>query len=291
MMLIESAGLTDVGRKRKSNEDSFLVDDRLKLYIVADGMGGHQAGEVASRVVVETIRQYMAGLENGLPGADELSDSDATLSKKANRLLSGVHLANRSVNELARRKESYHGMGSTVSAVYFDNGFLVAVNVGDSPIYLVHNGRIELLSVPHTVMAQQKALGVDWPENLLRRFSHVLTRAMGVEETVEADVSEIQCFDGDVLVIGSDGLSDKVSPEEILGIVTCEPPGKACRSLVDLANQRGGDDNITAIVIKVNAAEYRKDGIGTGLSRWLRRLLGWSRKEKLKHRENLPCRL
>lgn len=248
-----------------------FFDDALRLYIVADGMGGHQAGEVASKIVVETIRDYMmrfkADGDRYGEGIEELADSDATISKEANRLLSGVYLANWSVNQLSQSKESYRGMGSTVSTVYFTDEILVAINVGDSPIYLVHNGSIEMLSVTHTVLAEQAAFDPAGAEHLDGRFAHMLTRAMGVDEAVKADVCETQCFEGDVLILGSDGLSNMVSPEEILTVAAHERPDKACRSLVDLANERGGEDNITAIVIRVKAVKRKQSGIMKLISR------------------------
>ena len=140
--------------------------------------------------------------------------------------------------------------------------------MGDSPIYLVHDGSIELLSVPHTVMAEQTALDPEGAKRLESKFKHMLTRAIGIEETVKTDICEIECFRGDILVISSDGLSDKVSPEEILGVVNKEQPDKACRSLVDLANERGGDDNVTVIVLKVKKVKHEKGGI-IGLISWV----------------------
>jgi protein phosphatase len=274
MIVVESAGITDVGKKRKGNEDAMFLDDSLKLYVVADGMGGHQAGEVASRLVVDTIRDYLMRFRGDGADVEELVDSDLSISKEANRLLSSVHLANYSVNRLSHSMEGYRGMGSTVSAVYFTDDILVAVNVGDSPIYLIHNGTIETLSVEHTVLAEQAALNPDGAEYINSRFGHMLTRAMGVEETVKADVCEIQCFKDDVLVIGSDGLSNKVSPEEILAIVSRDRPERACRTLVDLANERGGDDNITAIVIKVKAVKRKQIWIRELISRMMERLFG-----------------
>jgi protein phosphatase len=155
------------------------------------------------------------------------------------------------VHEAARDNKSYRGMGSTVSAVYFTDGTLIAANVGDSPIYLIRDGHIQLLSVPHTVMAEQSALDPANAEKLGMEFRHVLTRAMGTEESVKADIYEIECFRDDILVISSDGLSDKASPEEIKALVDGNGSDAACRRLVDLANNRGGDDNITAIVLKI----------------------------------------
>jgi len=254
MIAIESAGITDRGKKRQANEDALFLEDTLGLYVVADGMGGHLAGEVASRLVVETIRDYIKSCKED--AVDEnLINGDEILSKEANRLLSGIHLSNKVVHEAARGNSSYRGMGSTVSAVYFTDGTLIAANVGDSPIYLIRDGHVKLLSVPHTVLAEQSALNPENAEKLGREFRHVLTRAMGTEESVKADIYEIICFKDDILVISSDGLSDKASPEEIKRLVDGNGSDAACRRLVDLANGRGGDDNITAIVLKVKTVK------------------------------------
>jgi protein phosphatase len=233
----------------KSGREMFL-EDSLGLYVVADGMGGHLAGEVASRLVVDTIGDYIKNRPESTDSEKPIN-GDENLSLEANRLLSGIHLSNKVIHEAARGNSSYRGMGSTVSAVYFTDGTFIAANVGDSPIYLIRDGHINLLSVPHTVIAEQTALD---PENAARlgmEFRHVLTRAMGTEESVKADIYEIQCFKDDILVISSDGLSDKASPEEIQQLVDGNGSDAACRRLVDLANDRGGDDNITAIVLKV----------------------------------------
>ena len=250
MIEIESAGITDRGKKRKANEDSLFLEDSMGLYVVADGMGGHLAGEVASKMVVDTIGAYVKNCQEG--AEDEApNNGNGALSKEANRLLSGIHLSNKVVHEAARENNLYRGMGSTVSAVYFTEGTFIAANVGDSPIYLIRDGNIKLVSVPHTVIAEQTALDPANAEKLGMEFRHVLTRAMGTEEYVKADIYEIQCFRDDILVISSDGLSDKASPEEIQQLVDGNGSDAACRRLVDLANDRGGDDNITAIVLKV----------------------------------------
>lgn len=254
MIVIESAGITDRGKKRQGNEDSLFIEDSLGLYVVADGMGGHQAGEVASRLVVDTIGDYIKNRRESADNENPIN-GDETLSPEANRLMSGIHLSNKAVHEAARGNSSYRGMGSTVSAVYFTDGTFIAANVGDSPIYLIRDGRINLLSVPHTVLAEQTALDPENAARLGKEFRHVLTRAMGTEESVIADIYEIQCFKDDILVISSDGLSDKASPEEIQQLVDGNGSDAACRRLVDLANHRGGDDNITAIVLKVKTVK------------------------------------
>jgi len=249
-VILESAGITDVGKKRKANEDALFLDDDLGLYVVADGMGGHRAGEVASSIVVQTIRDDMIRFKaNGQGGDPETIDE--TLSPEANQVLYSIEHANTGVNQSSRSNNAYRGMGSTVSITYFTANSMVVANVGDSPIYLVHNGSIEELSVPHTVMAEQAAMNPGGARQLGAEFRHMLTQAMGIEETVSPDICEMPYFKGDRLVLCSDGLSDKVSPDEILGVVSKMRPKKACTALVDMANERGGDDNITIIILRV----------------------------------------
>ncbi|MCK5419008.1 MAG: serine/threonine-protein phosphatase, partial [Desulfobacterales bacterium] len=145
MVTIESAGISDIGRRREQNEDSLFFDDGLGLYVVADGMGGHKAGEVASKLVAETIRDYIKQNHSDAQ-VEEQVNVDANLSKEARQLLAGIHLSNRIVHETALSNEAYRGMGSTVSAVYFTEKTFIVANVGDSLIYLIRDGEIELLS-------------------------------------------------------------------------------------------------------------------------------------------------
>ena len=250
MIIVESASISDKGKKRKANEDALFFEDALGLYVVADGMGGHRAGDIASRLVVETVGGYIKkSIDND--DCNQLADFDETLSREANRLLNGIHMSNQVVHAASLKKRSCRGMGSTVSAIYFTESTLIAANVGDSPIYLVRDGKIKLLSVPHTLLAEQKALNSENAEKVGMEVRHVLTRAVGTEKSVKADIYEIQCFRDDILVISSDGLNDKVSPEEILKLAHNNKPDAACQKLVELANDRGGDDNITVIVLKV----------------------------------------
>jgi protein phosphatase len=252
MIIIESAGITDVGKKRKANEDALFLDDALGLYVVADGMGGHRAGEIASQLVVKNISEYIQqSQQNGDTG--ENIDPDRSLSPEANRLLSGIRQSNKAVHSASLNDDACRGMGSTVSAVYFTDHTFIAANVGDSPIYLIRDGKIKLLSVLHTVLAEQAAMNPERAGKLGIEFKHVLTRAMGTDESVKADIYEIQCFKDDILVISSDGLSDKASPGEILKLVNQNELDAVCQRLVKLANDRGGDDNVTAIVLKVKA--------------------------------------
>jgi protein phosphatase len=272
MIEIESAGITDVGRRREQNEDSWFCDDDMGLYVVADGMGGHKAGEVASKLVVDTIRDYIDKNQNDYE-AESLIDTDEKLSKEARRLLASIHLSNRVVHRAAQGNEEYKGMGSTVSAVYFTNKTFIVANVGDSLVYLIRDGEIDLLSVPHTLVAEQAALDPDNAELLWNDFKHVLTRAMGVDESVKADINEIPFYKEDIIVISSDGLTDKASPEEILELVYNQRSDKACQGLVDLANARGGEDNITAIVIRIKSTGNLTGGFMGWLKQTFQKLL------------------
>lgn len=250
MITVDSAGLTDVGQKRKGNEDSFLIDDQLQLYVVADGMGGRKAGEVASRLVVETISTTMHKLVSA-ENPDQMVGVDRNLSSQANQLVYAIRRANLKTYEYAQNDKTCKGMGSTVSAVYFSDTHAIISNVGDSPIYLVRDGRAEIVSAMHTVMAEQETLAPEGGLKLGQQYLHMITRAMGIGETVNPDTIEIDFQEGDILVICSDGLSDKAFPEEICEIVENNPPEEAIHKLVAMANERGGDDNITVIILKL----------------------------------------
>jgi serine/threonine protein phosphatase PrpC len=272
MLKIESAGISDIGRRRKQNEDSMFLDDRMGLYVVADGMGGHNAGEVASKLVVETIQDYIRQNQSEDLIVEPVG-RDANLSKEARLLLAGIQLSNRIVHQAALSNEAYRGMGSTVSAVYFTENTFIVANVGDSLIYLIRDGEIEQLAVPHTLIAEQTQRDPENAELLWSDFKHVLTRAMGVDEKVKADISEVPVLKNDILVICSDGLTDKASAEEILELAYNRRSDKACKSLVDLANARGGDDNITAIVLKVISMGNESAGLMARINRVLKSFL------------------
>jgi protein phosphatase len=280
MFVIESTGISDIGKKRKTNEDALLVDDQLGLYVVADGMGGHLAGEVASKLVVETLRDF---IKQDPDREDEiaLDEADETLSEEANRIISGIKISNKVVYEISKSEEKYRGMGSTVSVLYLNDQTMIAANVGDSPIYLVQKGKIELLSIPHTVMAEHAALNPESTNQIGEEYRHMLTRAMGAEEMVTADICEIPYFQDDVLIISSDGLSDCVSPDEILETVVNNSTEKACQSLVDMANERGGYDNVTVIVLKVKNAKKEPHSMKGLLTRSVKGLAKMTSKKNI----------
>lgn len=256
---VQSCGLTDTGRVREINEDRLLIDDEHGIYAVADGMGGHRAGEIASSLAIDSIRRYLACASDA-----DVAAAPAPLSASARRLLAGICWSNRVVHEAAASSGSLQGMGSTIAAVYLAGDSLVAANVGDSPIFLIRGGEIERLSEPHTL---REELG---PEDVPASLGHVLTRALGNRPTVEPAICEVSALCEDTVVICSDGLSNKLSPEEIRDIVLSHPPERACREMISLANARGGEDNISAVVLRFGTRS--DEGTAGGWRRLLRRL-------------------
>lgn len=252
MVLVEAVAKTDIGRKRVHNEDMFLVDRSINLYAVADGMGGHNAGEVASRIVIETIKERMTDYINGLSFPNHYDES--IVSKDSSLLLSCFEEANSAVYNESRNSPECRGMGSTLSAVYFTENSFVSANVGDSPVFWIHKDEICRVYVPHTYLSekarQQNAGNPDAIyDNSVK--SHILTRSIGVRPDVEPSFFEVPCFRNDYIIIASDGLTDKVTVGEIRDVVISRKPSKACDILVEMANERGGEDNITVLVIKV----------------------------------------
>ncbi len=237
------ASLTDIGLKRANNEDSFGVfprdgNVREVLIVLADGMGGASAGEVASRLAVETVRRLI-----------ENSSSDLSAGE---RLRAAIVEANGTVFRKASANSEMSGMGTTCTAALAGNGFLAIGHVGDSRAYLVRSGKIEQLTEDHSLAAEAEKMADDgeapsWiPRNLL-------TRSVGVGESVEVDVIDLPggLGEGDAIVLCSDGLSNMVEPGEILDAVGGASGGDVpsiCRKLVDLALERGGPDNITVQV-------------------------------------------
>lgn len=245
-MQIDAAGCSDVGRKREENEDSFFLDKELGFFGVADGMGGHQAGEVASKKAADAVQD---ALRRFVQNGEQHGLRDDTLTEEALILAASFREANKAVFQKAKTSETKRGMGTTLSVVFFTGMTLAICNVGDSPIYLIRKGKVELLSQTHTVEAELALLQPQHPNAGAGRYHHMLTRAVGIQEEVEPSLAEVQAFDGDKVVICSDGLSNKLDPDEIAEIVTKHPPQEACATMVDMANERGGEDNITVVVL------------------------------------------
>ncbi|HEX9297983.1 MAG TPA: PP2C family serine/threonine-protein phosphatase [Polyangiaceae bacterium] len=247
---ITSFGATDVGRKRKSNEDAFLIDDALGLYVVADGMGGHAAGEIASQEAVETSYGMV---KQGLRALPQLLGSFThEHARAACRLLEGaVQAATYMVYALAELDRDKSGMGTTISALLTLGEYAVTAQVGDSRIYRIHEGLVTQITEDHTLISWQLKQGLITPEQA-RHSPHrnVITRAVGNRDYVEVDTGLVMLSPGDRFLLCSDGLHGYLREDEI-SVVTLLGAEEAVRRFVDIANDRGGKDNITAILVEV----------------------------------------
>ncbi|SDD98360.1 Serine/threonine protein phosphatase PrpC [Paenibacillus sp. UNCCL117] len=246
--MLKVAYLSDVGLVRAVNEDSAFVQeqgDGWSLAIVADGMGGHQAGDVASRMAIEWIPRGLQSLEAHLTG-----------EQRGERLRAAIEAANGKIFEFASERENYHGMGTTVVAVLASRHHAVIGHIGDSRAYRIRGEQIELLTEDHSLVNELVKNGQitrEEAEHHPRR--NVLTRALGTESTIEVDVQEILWQPGDVLLLCSDGLSNLVERQLMLKAVRTDSPLEdKVRLLVEEALSAGGDDNVTVILIE-NAAE------------------------------------
>ena len=249
---IEARGITDVGQRRDHNEDAYLVDEALGLFIVADGMGGHAGGGTASRLAVETIRAAVARAEAQDP--DRLGAVDAEDSHVPDLLRQAVEEACAVIYETAQSDPELAGMGTTVTAALVAGRTAFVAHVGDSRCYLLREGRIYQVSEDHSLVNEQlKAGAISADEAKHSRFKNIITRSVGFEQQVVVDLMGLELQAGDALVICCDGLSNLVDDPEILSIVEESPIDLAPGRLVALANDRGGDDNITVIVIRAAA--------------------------------------
>jgi serine/threonine protein phosphatase PrpC len=261
---LRASGISDTGRQRDSNEDYFAMDNALGLYIIADGMGGHSAGEVASKVAVEVIQRNITDwLKKGVV-EDELFDfPDNTLGRMGNYILSSIKLANRVIYEMSNEYDEYKGMGTTIGVLAIMPFAVISANVGDSRIYLFRGNTMEPLSKEHNMVAEQLEMGLISKEEAKNSpLRHVLTRNLGSLETVNADIFEIEPKDKDRFLLCTDGLTDLVSDEEILAIVNQgDDPEGICQQLVDEANERGGHDNTTVSLVFIQQLEDKRPGI------------------------------
>jgi serine/threonine protein phosphatase PrpC len=251
-------GLTDIGRRRLSNEDSFLVDNELGLYVVADGMGGHNAGEVASGEAVDALHSMVRQQENALRALDSLpksqvdGDPTSTSLRQIQRLVeSAVQAATYMVFGLGQANPERKGMGTTLSVLLLRSEYAITAQVGDSRIYMMRSGCAEQMTEDHTLVAWQLKRGLITAEQARNsKQKNVITRAVGSREYVEVDTRLAVVQPGDRFLLCSDGLHSYLRDEEIAGLGSGSPQ-QAVERAVELANQRGGRDNITAIVVEL----------------------------------------
>jgi len=249
-MKVVSAGLTDVGRKRNHNEDSFLIDEELQLYVVADGMGGHAGGGKASSLAVETIDRELRRIREA--GEDPFKvDSSLQDSPLPEVIRAAVERACLTIFNTAQEDPRLAGMGTTVISLVVRGEHAFFAHVGDSRAYLIRGELIQQISEDHSLVNEQIKAGMITPEEAKHsRYKNIITRSVGFEEEVQVDVMGLVCEPSDVFLLCSDGLANMMEDRELLEVVRKTPFEEIPKKLVELANERGGDDNITVIVVQ-----------------------------------------
>ena len=241
---------SDTGLKRPNNEDRFVADPPLGLYVVCDGMGGGNAGEIAGALAVEAIHAHLAEATRhaDLP---LIGPCDATVSAPANRLASAIRAANEVVHRESWSRPDYAGMGTTVVAALLREEVLAIAHVGDSRLYLVRNGTIQSLTTDHSWVTEQILKGFITEEEAERSPSkNIVTRALGVESSLDVELAEVPVKGGDMLLLCSDGLTRGVRPIDILHILSgSENLPTMSDRLIAMANEAGGDDNTTVVIV------------------------------------------
>ena len=251
-MKVKTAGKTDKGLKRKLNEDNLLVADELGLYVIADGMGGHKAGEVASKMVVETMADYWQKVKKNNPPSF-LETIPGDISENARHLINSISLSNIIIHEAQKRPE-YHRMGSTVSALLIEKDCVWAGNVGDSPVFLYDHGRLMMVSEEHSVEAEKQKLGRGDSLSASSPFlKNILTRVLGLNEKVNVFITPIRPEKGDIILMCSDGLTNFVPVQSIKSVLSDDSLtlDQKVDLLINRANEGGGGDNISVIILQV----------------------------------------
>jgi protein phosphatase len=243
-MILRAAAATDVGRRRRVNEDRYAMAPDLGLYLVADGMGGHKAGQIASQLAAEAALRAVETLQGGT----------VSLSEK---LRHAVACANREIFSQAQIQPELAGMGTTLVALLAGEGRAALAHVGDSRAYLIRGGRIRLLTDDHSLVGEllrRREISADAAREHPHR--HVLTRALGVRREVEPDLAELSPLEGDIFTMCSDGLTNHMRDEEISAAVgASDELQDTCDALVELANRRGGEDNTTVVLVRFEKEE------------------------------------
>jgi PPM family protein phosphatase len=251
-----ASGLTDVGLQREHNEDSFVVLGDYDLFIVADGMGGHRAGDIASRLATDTIAEFFRST-----ATEDVTwpfHFDTSLSEEENRLLTGIRIANRQIFEQSSKSRECRGMGTTVVGALFSrkSNRMYIGHVGDSRCYRVRRGELRQMTRDHSLINDYLLAMPDLTEEQRSELpKNVITRALGMQDQVMVDLQSDDPQLGDMYLLCSDGLSGMIGEDEILDILmSTSDLDEACRRLVSRANEHGGEDNITAIVVRIDNA-------------------------------------
>ena len=236
-------GLTDTGRVRSNNEDSIAIEADVGMAVLADGMGGYKAGEVASAMATQLIGERMR---------DWLRSTDAAPQEVGRALRDTVQAANLAIFETARSHLECEGMGTTLVLALFLNGRALIGHVGDARAYRLRRGTLAPLTRDHSLLQEQVDAGLISPEwARMATYRNIVTRAVGVEPVVRFDLAEHEVLDGDLFLLCSDGLHDMLSDDTIAALLMAIPDlPTAAQALLDAANEAGGRDNISVILVK-----------------------------------------
>jgi protein phosphatase len=257
-LVIGTAAKTDVGLVRANNEDNFGYDVRHGIFAVCDGMGGQAAGELASKIAVETVLDHLS--RDNESGAQIFGRGFSEVSEQANRLAHAIQLANQAIHEAAEQRADLTGMGSTIVAVFVEEQgrqYTIA-NVGDSRAYLIRGETIQQLTSDHSLVMEQVRRGlITMEEAEQSKMQNVIVRALGTEDSVEPDLQDREFAGGDVLLLCSDGLSRYAKESDIVDVVCLAINlEKACEGLIELAKAGNSDDNITCLLMRAEEQSW-----------------------------------
>jgi serine/threonine protein phosphatase PrpC len=267
-LVIQAAGNTDIGLVRKNNEDNFGYDLRHGIFVVCDGMGGQQAGELASKIAVDTVLDYFRrDARDATPVGGTTFEG---VSERAAGLANAIQLANQAIHEEASRDLRHAGMGCTIVAVSVQGDFFSIAHVGDSRIYLIREKNIVQLTNDHSLVMEQVRRGLMTMEEAEHsNVQNVIVRALGIDDSVEPDLADHQLAAGDILLLCCDGLSRFVKNEKMIEVATQDSSlEQACADLVEAAKAGASDDNITCVLVRATHPSWR--------DRWFGRLSGQS---------------
>jgi PPM family protein phosphatase len=256
MMTLSSAVLSHPGLRREANEDTVCARKDLGLYLVADGMGGHAAGEVASRMAAQVIETFINDTREADVNTTWPFPYDTALTLDGNRLTAAFRLANRRLSAAMAADENLRGMATTAAAFLANKGKPIVAHVGDSRLYLWRAGELKQITQDHSWVTEQVRAGVLTEADARHHpWRHVVTRALSGGDDPEVEVAELDLQVGDRIMLCSDGLSGVVPPERVAAIIGQEASlEKICQDLVEAANQAGGPDNITVAMLQVDVA-------------------------------------
>ena len=250
---IEFAAVTDIGKIREKNEDNVLISSNLSLGIVADGMGGHSAGEVASNIAVSVLAETVRKVNNG-----QLKIPDSFLPKLDNterKMLMAANLANIAIYSTAQSSDLYKMMGTTLTGVIFDRDYAITVHVGDSRLYLFRDNKMVQITTDHSLANEQVRRGLLTRSEADRsKIQNILTRAMGIKKNIEFDLLKFPVKPGDEILLCSDGLYKGLRESDMADILRNGKEMsivKLCKQLVHISNEKDGQDNISAVLIKI----------------------------------------